>query len=177
MSFIAYRNLLEAGSFEESSISRIVDFIRGQLAFGMISASRSEDERTPEENRQNSFRLGKEINRAGYGFIETVGGYPETDKTGATRQVKERSFFVPGVFKDSSGIDQENKLKNVLLQLGRHYAQETILYRAYQDRTIRLLACETGTLIAEIGSNLSFQQIDQFWSRLRHGKNTKFAIA
>jgi len=155
-------------ALREAGLSRIVRWLQGPASFGMISGSRAEVRRAdPQKNIDNTYRLGEELRRAGYGYIRFEGGYPETDpESGETTPVSEYSLFVPGV--SGNEIETDNRLKGVLVEAGRRYNQESILYRAYREREIKLVPCAGGEETS-VGTDLSFNALGDYWSRLRRG--------
>lgn len=168
MPITAFQQLVDfREGIEESSASRIWSHIQGRGSFGMISAFR---QMTPEgelmsfeKNKENQHRLGQELQRAGYGFIETVGGYQEKGQGPGT----EWSFFVPG--KSQEGVPEiNNRLKDVLLQEGRRFNQDSIIYRAFNDPRIYDIKCQDGKTYL-LGNNLSFERIEKYWTQLRSG--------
>jgi hypothetical protein len=164
MALKAYHRLLEF-TLPESSLSRIVQWMRGPASFGMISGSRGE--LNPTQNVNNTYQLGNDLRKAGYGYIRFEGGYPETNpQTGEVTPVSEFSLFVPGVSRNE--VERDDRLKDVLIEKGRQYNQESILYRAYKQREIKLVTCESGAETS-IGTDLSFNALGEYWSRLRRG--------
>jgi hypothetical protein len=84
--------------------------------------------------------------------------------------VAEFSFFVPGVLivpgVVNKAVDKSDRLKSVLIDEGKRYNQESFLYRGFaKPWEILYVTCATG-VETPIGSNLSFQQIGDCWSRL-----------
>jgi hypothetical protein len=138
-------------------------------SFGIISGSRAEIKQVnPKKNIDNTYRLGEDLRRAGYGYIRFEGGYPETNpETGETVPVSEYSLFVPGVRRNE--VEKDDHLKGVLITEGKKFNQETILYRAFQESEIRLYDCATGMPVMDLEKNLSFSEIGAYWSRLRKG--------
>ena len=95
----------------ESSLSRIWQFVEdNKKQFAVISASRKLN--SDEENEKNYIELIKDIRDLGYGYIKMRGGYKE--KTGF---VREKSLFVPNI------------KKSEIIELGRKYNQDSILFK------------------------------------------------
>ena len=86
----------------EFSMNRALHHFSSGDGFAMLSASRSEH--TPEENNAASKELEKHLRSIGKGFHKVEGGYVEQTAQGP-KQVKERSYFVPGVSKDECRIN------------------------------------------------------------------------
>jgi hypothetical protein len=95
----------------ESSLSRIWQHIEKEgSSFGVISASRKM--LSDEENKERFTELMKDVRKTGLGFVRLKGGYTEDQGF-----VEEDSLFVPNI----------NKKK--LMNLGKKYDQETVIYK------------------------------------------------
>lgn len=107
---------------------------------------------------------GRIYKKPGRGFIELEEGFTENPNTPQAVDASEFSFFVPGVLKKA--VDKSDRLKGVLIDEGKRYNQNSILYRGLaKPWKILSVTCATGAEEA-IGSNLSFQEIGNYWSRL-----------
>ncbi len=72
-------------------------------------------------NNRNSLDLEHQLNFNGFRYIEITGHYDEVDdEEGKVIPVIERSFIVYSIYKD--------KLKNVIMELGKLYEQDSILF-------------------------------------------------
>ena len=125
------RKILETDRFQilgEASFSRLLQNYERD-GFIVISADRGE--RGPEENEALSKELKLDINRAGYGFIPTYGGYVETNiDTGEQDRVQgERSFIIPNAPYGGRTQDFDpDKLFTTAMVWARKYGQESFLY-------------------------------------------------
>ncbi|MCB9074047.1 MAG: hypothetical protein H6552_00725, partial [Chitinophagales bacterium] len=108
--------------YNESSLNRLLEKIETG-SVGIISALRNENSK--EGNLKNHQELKEELRKRGFGTTILKGHFIEDynpgDKTKG-KDVVEVSIFVAG--------DKENqKLKNALIELGKKYKQDSILYK------------------------------------------------
>jgi len=94
----------------ESSLSRIMQHIKSDKTFGVISPFRNDY--TKKENEQRYKELIKDVREMGYGFIPLKGGYKEE-----TGFVNEKSLFIPNI------------TKKEIVDLGKKYDQYSVLFK------------------------------------------------
>jgi len=114
--FSDFTNGSEETPLVESSLSRILQHIEGNKAFGIVSAFR--DMNSKKENMNKHVELKKAVRDAGYGYIEMRGGYREE-----TGFVSELSLFVPNISKkDIIDMGQNNDQHSVIHKDSKEFA-------------------------------------------------------
>lgn len=108
--FTNFNDGVEEIPLVESSLSRILQHIEGNRAFGIVSAFR--DMNSKKENMNNHVELKKAVRDAGYGYIEMRGGYKEE-----TGFVTELSLFIPNISKKD------------IMKLGEMYDQHSVIHK------------------------------------------------
>ena len=97
-----------------------------EMNFAILSADRSE--RTPEENKEKSEELKKDIKSMGYWYTELKGGYVEVGKNGKRIPVDgEDSFIVPNMTKEEA------------MELGKKYDQDTVMFKDAKAHTLQYI--------------------------------------
>ena len=97
-----------------------------EMNFAILSADRSE--RTPEENKEKSEELKKDIKSMGYWYTELKGGYVEVGKNGKRVPVDgEDSFIVPNMTKEEA------------MELGKKYDQDTVMFKDAKAHTLQYI--------------------------------------
>lgn len=111
-------------------IIKLVNSENPRYCFGLISACRGLniskkiasqkmiDDNNNHRNKVNSQLLSHELNANYLPFMEVVGYYPEEGKELA----EEASFFVYTI------KDEEDKLRNILIELARVFKQDSIMF-------------------------------------------------
>lgn len=122
-------------NLQETSLSRLFD-TWNKYDLGMISAYRhkvnglDKDLSIPsnhywqKSNRTKSSDLGKDIEKAGYWYTQTMGGYPEENPNGSLENVKERSYFV--VNKNMDDDKARETFENFMFDMCKKYGQDSI---------------------------------------------------
>jgi hypothetical protein len=106
--FSDFADGIEETPLVESSLSRILQHIEGDRAFGIVSAFR--DMNSKKENMSGHVELKKAVRDAGYGYIELRGGYREE-----TGFVSELSLFIPNITKkEIMAMGQANDQHSVI---------------------------------------------------------------
>lgn len=96
------------------------------MNFAILSADRSE--RTPEENKEKSEELKKDIKSMGYWYTELKGGYVEVGENGKRIPVDgEDSFIVPNMTKEEA------------MELGKKYDQDTVMFKDAKAHTLQYI--------------------------------------
>ena len=114
--FTNFNDGVEEIPLVESSLSRILQHIEGNRAFGIVSAFR--DMNSKKENMNKHVELKKAVRDAGYGYIEMRGGYKEE-----TGFVSELSLFVPNISKkDIIDMGQNNDQHSVIHKDSKEFA-------------------------------------------------------
>ncbi|HIJ11650.1 TPA: DUF3293 domain-containing protein [Candidatus Woesearchaeota archaeon] len=108
--FSNFNNGVEEIPLVESSLSRILQHIEGNRAFGVVSAFR--DMNSKKENMDGHVELKKAVRKAGYGYIEMRGGYREE-----TGFVTELSLFIPNITRKD------------VIEMGKAYDQHSVIYK------------------------------------------------
>ena len=97
-----------------------------EMNFAILSADRSE--RTPEENKEKSEELKKDIKSMGYWYTELKGGYVEVGKNGKRVPIDgEDSFIVPNMTKEEA------------MELGKKYDQDTVMFKDAKAHTLQYI--------------------------------------
>jgi hypothetical protein len=156
---------LNLSVYGESSLSRILHHFRSPAAFGVISAFRGE--LAEAENYRRAAELSRSLQGAGYGFIEMEGGFTENPGAETELDVIEFSYFVPGILRTGE-TERNDRLRKVLLEAGKAYGQDAILYRPFREKEVLMIECVSGAE-TPLGPGLSFAAIGSFWSRLHRG--------
>jgi hypothetical protein len=120
---------------QASSLSRVWQFIQDpNKTFGIVSAYRNDhvimsdpnpsEEEVLKNKKQNKAVSGKKhkelkekIRDMGLGYVELIGGTQETTPDGKEIDVLEDSLFIPNISKDD------------LMQLGKQYNQDSVIYK------------------------------------------------
>ncbi len=114
--FSDFTNGSEETPLIESSLSRILQHIEGNRAFGIVSAFR--DMNSKKENMNKHVELKKAVRDAGYGYIEMRGGYREE-----TGFVTELSLFIPNITrKDVIEMGKANDQHSVIHKDSKEFA-------------------------------------------------------
>lgn len=116
----------------ETTLNRINSHI-GSSNIGMISASRAGQ--SAEERKSAHHALRGDIEKAGLGYISMKGAYTETDAAGKAHKVSEPSYMV---FSRKAG-DDSGHLKGFLSSTGEKYNQDSVLYKAHNDKNANLI--------------------------------------
>lgn len=112
-----------------AKIIKLVNSKNPKYSFGIISACRGlniSKKRAPQKliddnnhrNKINSQLLSHELNANYLSFMEVVGYYPEEGK----ELTEETSFFVYTI------AEEEDKLKNILIELTKVFKQDSIMF-------------------------------------------------
>ena len=81
------------------------------------------EQKTYRENLRKTEELKQDIRKEGLGYIQTLGGWPESTETGNTIDVQEISFIVPR----NPNIMDEEEFVEFGIELMKKYAQDAIL--------------------------------------------------
>lgn len=158
--------LAEKYMINEGGLSRIQQAISDpSVSFAIISASRNEN--TPEQNKELTKRLMKDV--AKYGFVKLQGGYIE-NSNGEDIAVTEKSVMVRGIPKEEA------------LALGKKYNQEEILWKDSDGmRYLTSDGAETETRFKtdgfQTGNNYDLKSVGQYFSRRLQGGNKRNPIS
>lgn len=107
-----------------------------EMNFAILSADRSE--RTPEENKEKSEELKKDIKSMGYWYTELKGGYIEIGENGKRVPVDgEDSFIVPNMTKEEA------------MELGKKYDQDTVMFKDAKEHTLQYII--TNERVGKVG--------------------------
>ena len=156
--------LAEKHMINEGGLSRIQQAISDpSVSFAIISASRNEN--TPEQNKELTKQLMKEV--AKYGFVKLQGGYIE-NSNGEDVVVTEKSVMVRGIPKEEA------------LALGKKYNQDSILWKdsdgmRYINRDGSEYRFKTDGF--KTGNDYDLKSVGQYFSRRLQGSNKRNPIA
>lgn len=159
--------------YNESSLNRLLEKIETG-SVGIISALRNENSK--EENLKNHQELKEGLRKRGFGTTILKGHFVEdfdpSDQTKG-KDVVEVSIFVAG--------DKENqKLKNALIELGKKYKQDSILYKPFNDENAYLIGTRDGAYPGlgkeqKLGKWIP-KKTGEFYSHLKGKKNSTFVF-
>lgn len=103
---------------------------------GAISAFRGRY--TLSENRTRNAKLASDIRSAGFGYYKMEGHYIEGYKTDKQKDVHEEAFFIIGDEGNDNG-----KLKGFLRKAGARYNQDSVLYKAFNNKNAILIGTQS----------------------------------
>lgn len=169
--FIAASNQLRAYARTEetaASLSRVYQHTK-ERSIGALTAFRNEY--SLQENRERNKELEKSIRDAGYGFIKVKGRYIENRGTDREVPVDEESFIIVGGKSD----EDKAKLNHFLVDLGKQYEQDSILFKPY-DSSEAALVFTSGN---EAGSTFNVGEwsptnLGEYFSVLGKGRSFEF---
>jgi hypothetical protein len=119
------------------SMSRVASHIANRHV-GMMTAWRSGN--TPEENNKRNDELKADFKKHGIHYIPVRGRYTEGFGTSKQKDSSdEKSFMVLG----KEGEDN-NRIKNFLVNHGKKYGQDSVLYKHPSSKTAQLLGTNEG---------------------------------
>jgi hypothetical protein len=138
---------------------------------GIITAFRGRYAKS--ENLDRNAKLQAEIRGAGFGFYRMEGHYIEGFGSEASKDVKEQSYLVIGDKGNDNG-----KLKGTLKKLGSKYNQDSILYKAFDNKNALLIGTqakdEDGNAVdfPGLGNEVSVgefkpMKVNQFYSKMK----------
>jgi hypothetical protein len=118
----------------EASLERVYDCTKNS-SLVILSAFRSADERTPEENEAAHAQMIKMVGEHGFGYSHIKVRYIENRGQPDERAVDEKSLLV------SAGADPRTHERLIAMakHLGRHFDQDSVLYKPHDDENAYLL--------------------------------------
>jgi len=118
------------------SLARVMHHTQNSTV-GIITAHRGTH--TAAENKSRNQDLARDIRAHGFGFAHIRGRYIENYGTKDARPVDEHSFLVIGKKGHDSGA-----LKGFLQHHGEKYGQDSVIHKAHNESTAKLLGTREG---------------------------------
>ena len=155
-----------------AGLSRFKKHLEDNTLICCISAYRKGN--TKEENNKQTAALRNNLSSLGYGYIELKGGYLET---GEDKPEPEISFCViNNEFKDATTEEDRKTISEQFVDEMRYlcsqYKQDSILIKYYvgEDKFDICIMKANGSIDTKLSSTMSFENITNFWTELKHRK-------
>lgn len=110
----------EIKRFEESGMSRLFSKMQ-EHDTGTITAYRSKDRYTKKQNQERNGELLSKLTAKGYRVTSVKGSYIQDFSTPQAQEVTEHTFFV-------EDYQDRGTLKDDLIELGRYFDQDSVLF-------------------------------------------------
>lgn len=166
----------------------IISAMRGGFPIGKTYEQFTADEREKyKENLRRTEELKKDIRALGYGYIPTIGGYPESVENEDRKiNVNEFSFAVPY----KQGVLDEQEFVDTMVDLALKYEQDSILVSGfdwYENGQARLLLTKEREPLKEklekgvdVGNLHYHEETDveerPYYTRLKKGNERNFVF-
>lgn len=155
-----------AGTYELASMSRILQHVKNKNV-GTMSASRGN--LSEAENRKRNKEMKALIRKAGFGYIPIRGRYIENIGTNKEQAVDEDVVFITS----DATEEAKGKLKHLMVQLGKKYRQDTILFKPFDSDEAKLVHTYGNKKGREINiGKFRADEIGEFFSRTKGGKHS-----
>jgi hypothetical protein len=188
---VSIEELLTADEITEATVSRLLNYVKGDGGFAILSTDRNFIDTGSGERERRGRRHNRDVrsvmvtilDHLGLSYVKVRGGFPETTKDKQEVQVEEYSFFFHDISKDRAWrlarivFDQDRAWKDWpefvgnpdIRDPGFRFNQQSIIWgrRIGSDRAEMVFLNKDGTEYRKPDAQWAVGDIKRYWTRLR----------